>query len=123
MTMSENEWQQVTSTDNECWEITSDNEWYNEWQQITTRGTLSDNEWEQVKVSDFIFQNETKRQSGSWRFLFNVLCDVWVLLLSYKYFFMLFASSVVEAIKAPKYNMFLIKKVVARFFDKAIADY
>ena len=49
MTMSENEWQQVTSNDNECWEITSDSEWYNEWQQITTRGTLSDNEWEQVK--------------------------------------------------------------------------
>ena len=29
-----NEWQQVT---------TNDNEWYNEWQQVTTSGTMNEN--------------------------------------------------------------------------------
>ena len=26
----------------------SDNEWYIEWQQVTTSGTTSDNEWQRV---------------------------------------------------------------------------
>ena len=74
-----------------------DNKWYNEWQpvtterqQMTTSGTTQDNEWQQVttndamsdsksvqvKESDFRFQNETKGQPDSWRFLFNFLCNV-----------------------------------------------
>ena len=36
MTTSDNEWQQVT---------TNDNEWYDEWQQVTTSGTIIDNDW------------------------------------------------------------------------------
>ena len=35
---------QTSGTSNE----TSDNEWYNEWQQTTPRGTTSDNDWQRV---------------------------------------------------------------------------
>ena len=43
--MSDNEWQQV---------ITNDNEWH----QMTGKGATDENEWEQIKLSDFKFQNE-----------------------------------------------------------------
>ena len=37
------EWQRVT---------TNDNEWYSEWQRVTTSSTTSDNEWEWVTMND-----------------------------------------------------------------------
>ena len=37
------EWQQMT---------TNDNEWYNEWQKMTTGGTTCDNKWQCVSTSD-----------------------------------------------------------------------
>ena len=42
-TSSDNEWQRVT---------TNDNEWYSEWQRVTTSSTTSDNEWEWVTMND-----------------------------------------------------------------------
>ena len=69
-TWSDNEWQQMTTSDNEWyneWQqmTTSDNEWYNkrynewqrmttsdnEWQRVTTSGTTSDKEWKWVTTS------------------------------------------------------------------------
>ena len=51
-TSSDNEWQRMT---------TSDNEWYNEWQRMTT----SDNEWQrvvqQVTTNDSEWYNEWQR--------------------------------------------------------------
>ena len=35
-----NKWQRMTTSG-----TTSDNEWYNEWQRVATSGTTSDNEW------------------------------------------------------------------------------
>ena len=52
---SDNEWQRVTSNDNE-------------WKQMTASGKTNGNKWEQVKYNDFKFQNGTKGQSGSWGF-------------------------------------------------------
>ena len=52
------EWQRMT---------TSDNEWYNEWQRVTTSKTTSDNEWKQMAMSDSEWQqwyNEWKRHSA-----------------------------------------------------------
>ena len=70
-TWSDNEWQQMTTSDNEWyneWQqmTTSDNEWYNEWQKVTTSDTTSDNEWQQMAMSDSEWQqwyNEWKRHS------------------------------------------------------------
>ena len=47
----------------------SDNKCYNNTQCVTTSNTKRDSEWEQVKKSGFRFQNKTKGQSDSWRFL------------------------------------------------------
>ena len=45
-------WSFIKKTDKryiECQRMkTSDNEWYNEWQRMTTSGTTSDNEWQRV---------------------------------------------------------------------------
>ena len=44
---------------------TSDNDWYNEWQQMITSGTTNDNEWQrviqQVTTSDTTSDNEWQR--------------------------------------------------------------
>ena len=49
-----------------------------EWQRIRIRVIANGNEWEweQIKLSDFKFQNEKIGQSGSWRVLFNFLCNI-----------------------------------------------
>ena len=41
-----NEWQRMTTSG-----TTSDNEWHNEWQQVTTSGTTNDSEWQRVSIS------------------------------------------------------------------------
>ena len=68
---NDKEWQGMTKSDNEL-ELgtTSDKEWQ--------RVIANDNEWEweQIKLSDFKFQNEKIGQSGSWRVLFNFLCNI-----------------------------------------------
>ena len=46
---------------------TSDNEWYNEWQRMTTSGTTNDNEWQQMTKSD----NEWQRVAISANFSFS----------------------------------------------------
>ena len=51
------EWQQVTTNDIEWynkWQrmTMSDSEWYNEWQRMTTSGTMSDKEWQRMTKSD-----------------------------------------------------------------------
>ena len=61
-TTSDNEWQRVITNDSELqWVTTNDSEWQwiitnnNEWrQQMTTSGTTNENESEQVKYSHFI---------------------------------------------------------------------
>ena len=56
-TSSDNEWQQMT---------TSDNEWYNDWQRMTRSNTTSDNEWQQIAMSGSKWQqwyNQWKRHS------------------------------------------------------------
>ena len=49
---------------------TSDNEWYNEWQRMTTSGTTSDNEWQRVTTSDNEWQqvitNDNEWQRVEW---------------------------------------------------------
>ena len=55
------EWQRVTTSDNEWyneWQrmTTSDNEWYNKWQIVTASNTTRDNEWQQMAVSDSEWQ-------------------------------------------------------------------
>ena len=69
MTMSDNEWQQVE----QIWQrvttsgTTSDNEWYNEWQRMTTtdikwqRVTKNDNEWQRVIQRLITNKNEWQR--------------------------------------------------------------
>ena len=59
-TMSDKEWKRSTTSDSK-------------WQLMTI------NKWEQVK-NDFMFQNETKDQSGSWVILFNfyVICNYYI---------------------------------------------
>ena len=52
-----NEWQQVvqwvTTNGSEWQRVTmNDNEWYNEWQRVTKSGTTSDCEWQRVRTSD-----------------------------------------------------------------------
>ena len=49
---------------------TSDNEWYNEWQRMTTSGTTSENEWQRVTTSGTRNDNEWQRMTTSenkWR--------------------------------------------------------
>ena len=51
VTACDNEWQRVTTSgtvsDNEWQRVTTnDNEWYNEWQRVTTNG----NEWQRVRA-------------------------------------------------------------------------
>ena len=41
--------------------ISSDNEWYNKWQRMTTSGTTSDNEWQRVTTSGTTSDNEWQR--------------------------------------------------------------
>ena len=48
------EWQRVTM---------SHNEWYNEGQRMTTRGTTSDNEWQRMKTS----YNKWQRVKKKWK--------------------------------------------------------
>ena len=43
----------------------SDNEWYNEWQRMTTSGTTSDNEWQRVTTSGTTSDNEWQRMTTS----------------------------------------------------------
>ena len=56
---------------------TSDNEWQrviknaNEWQRITASDKTNESKYNRVMK-----QNETKDQSGSWRILFNFLCNI-----------------------------------------------
>ena len=54
VTTSDSEWQRVTTSgttsDNEC--ITSDNEWYNEWQRVVQRVTKNDSELQRVTARD-----------------------------------------------------------------------
>ena len=60
--------QRMTTNDSERqWVIKNDNEW----QPVTASDIRNDINWEKVKQSDFKFQNEPKRQCGSWRTLFN----------------------------------------------------
>ena len=40
---------------------TSDNEWYNVVQRVTTSGTTSDNKWKRVATSDSEWYNEWQR--------------------------------------------------------------
>ena len=42
MTTSDKEWQQMKTSG-----TTNDNEWYNEWQQVT----MNDNEWQQMTMN------------------------------------------------------------------------
>ena len=66
-TTNDNEWQRMTTNDNEWQRVamsgttngnewqrmtTSDNEWCNKWQRVTTSNTTSDNEWQQIAMSD-----------------------------------------------------------------------
>ena len=56
-TMNENEWQRMT---------TNDNEWCNKWQRVTRSNTTSDKEWKQIAMSDSEWQqwyNQWKRHS------------------------------------------------------------
>ena len=39
----------------------SDNEWYNEWQRMTTSGTTRDSEWQRVTTSGTTSDNERQR--------------------------------------------------------------
>ena len=69
-TTNDKEWQRVQRT------ITSDSEWYNEWQRVIQRAITNDNEWqqvvkgmktnedecEQVKESDFGFGKKQNMQ-------------------------------------------------------------
>ena len=68
----DNEWQWVTTNDNECyneWQrmTKSGIEWQGvtangtEWQGITTSGTTSDNEWQSVTKSDKEWQRVVQR--------------------------------------------------------------
>ena len=52
MATSGNEWQRMT---------TSDNEWCNEWQRMAA----SDIEWQRVKTNDYKWQRVTKRGTTS----------------------------------------------------------
>ena len=36
----------------------SENEWYNEWQRVTTSGKICDNEWQRVAMSGTTNDNE-----------------------------------------------------------------
>ena len=77
-----NEWQRVTTIDNEWQQVvqrvtrvtkndskwqrmtTSDNEWCNKWQRVTTSNATSDNEWQQIAMSESEWQqwyNQWKR--------------------------------------------------------------
>ena len=51
MTTSDNEWQQVVQQMTTC-----DIEWYNEWQQViqrvSTSGTARDNDWQRMTTSN-----------------------------------------------------------------------
>ena len=42
---------------------TNVNEWYNEWQRVTTSGTTSDSDWQQVTTSDNEWQRVTKNDN------------------------------------------------------------
>ena len=44
---------------------TSDNEWHNEWQRMTTSGTTRDNEWQRVTTSGTTSDNERQRVTTS----------------------------------------------------------
>ena len=44
---------------------TSDNEWYSEWQRVTTSGTTSEKEWQWVTTSDKEWYNEWQRMTTS----------------------------------------------------------
>ena len=63
-TPSDNEWQRMTTSDNEWyneWQrmTTSDNEWYNEWQGMTTSDATSDKEWQRVTTNSNEWQRVT----------------------------------------------------------------
>ena len=55
-TTSDNEWQLVTTNDNEC---------YNEWQQVIRSGITSDYEWQWVITNDNKKQKMTMTMNGS----------------------------------------------------------
>ena len=68
-----NEWQRVTMNDKEWQPMTASNK---KWQWMRANRSERQNEWKRMRVSkteDFMFQNETKNQSGSWIILFNFL--------------------------------------------------
>ena len=56
MTTSDKEWQRVTASGTK-----SDNEWYNEWQRVTT----SDSEWQRVTTSDKEWQRVVQRVTAN----------------------------------------------------------
>ena len=47
-----------------------------EWQQVVQWMKTNKSEWEQAKDSGFSFQNETKRETVSWRHLFSFSFNV-----------------------------------------------
>ena len=57
--MSDNEWQQVTTSG-----TTSDNKWYNEWKRVTTSGATKGKEWKRVTKGDNIWHLVTASESS-----------------------------------------------------------
>ena len=63
---------------------TSDNEWYNEWQRMTTSGTANDNEWQRVlqwvttsgTTNDNKWSNEWKQMRVILGFRMKKLCNL-----------------------------------------------
>ena len=56
VTKNGNEWQRMT---------TSDNEWCNKWQRVTRSNTTSDKEWKQIAMSD---SSGTTNENGTVHF-------------------------------------------------------
>ena len=74
------EWQRVTTSsttsDNE-WQrrTTNDKEWCKEWQQVVQREATSDNEWQRVTTND----NEWKQMTSDKEWSFWLICfSFWI---------------------------------------------
>ena len=50
------QWQRMTSSG-----TTNDNDWYNKWQRVVQNITTNDNEWQKMKMSDSEWQRAIKR--------------------------------------------------------------
>ena len=57
VTTSDNEWQQEVQR-----MTTSEKEWYNEWQQVIQRVTTNDNEWQRMATNENEYQKMIKWQ-------------------------------------------------------------